>query len=64
MEVGELKKVLEGLDDRMKVGVIGHYGECNEFDCLPSVEKGRKYDGKKELSWLGFEHVDIGSEPE
>ena len=65
LTVGELRKVIEGLDGDMPVGMFGYFGECNEFDGSPVVRRCKPIGlGDQAVERLLFPLVYLGEEPE
>jgi hypothetical protein len=67
MTVGELKKIIQDLDDNMKIGGAGHFGEY--LECLDvkvrevSAKKGWKITDER-VKILSFTIEDPGEEPD
>lgn len=41
--VGELKRLLEKIDDSLPIGVVGHFGEFNPVRSISSFCRGEAY---------------------
>ena len=66
MTVGDLRKVLKGFPDDLKIGRTGYFGEFHEMDMKNFSVKWDTSEGweKRKAMWLAIEPPYIGKEPD
>ena len=62
MNVGELKKVLEGVPDETPVGISDHYGDMEDLNGAQYYASGTHWREKR--AWVQLDVPYIGEEPD